>query len=255
MLRRIKKFTVYSSAIVVGQASRALDNAPFAGQDESEDAKNLLRTSTQLHHRYDPDRDRPALGADACEFPVRPRAARASAPSEPYNKQITGPIPTEIGQLTALKRLWECGITGPIPTEIGQLTALTELRVPRVPTPGEARDRPRRRRYLTNTKITGTRPVEFGQLTKLTYLRVPPRPRRPARQRPPWRRRYLNDNEINGTLPVEFGQLTNLKSLRVPPAPPTPGAPRDRASASQVALPQPHHRHASRPLRSPHRRG
>ena len=42
MLRSLKKFTVYSSVIVVGKASRALDNAPFAGQDESED-KGLLR--------------------------------------------------------------------------------------------------------------------------------------------------------------------------------------------------------------------
>ena len=43
MLRRLKKFAVYSSVIVAGQASRALDDAPFAGQDESEDAKGLLR--------------------------------------------------------------------------------------------------------------------------------------------------------------------------------------------------------------------
>ena len=43
MLRRLKKFTVYTSLIVAGQASRALDDAPFAGQDESEDAKGLLR--------------------------------------------------------------------------------------------------------------------------------------------------------------------------------------------------------------------
>jgi len=43
MLRRLKKFTVYSSVIVAGQASRALDYAPFAGQDESEDAEDLLR--------------------------------------------------------------------------------------------------------------------------------------------------------------------------------------------------------------------
>ena len=43
MLRRLKKFTVYSSVIVAGQASRALDDAPFAGQDESKDAEGLLR--------------------------------------------------------------------------------------------------------------------------------------------------------------------------------------------------------------------
>ena len=61
MLRRLKKFTVYSSVIVVGQASRALDNAPFAGQDESEDAKGLLRLLSECEDVqifgdcYDPD--------------------------------------------------------------------------------------------------------------------------------------------------------------------------------------------------------
>ncbi|KAH8048958.1 hypothetical protein JL722_12193 [Aureococcus anophagefferens] len=212
MLRRIKKFTVYSSAIVVGQASRALDNAPFAGQDESEDAKNLLRRLSDGVSVCD-DKEEPyhalrtnqfwkffdyCIDLDETELRV--------PPANLYSSYITGTIPTEIGLLSALtylrvprpdagaarapSRLWECGITGPIPTEIGQLTALTELRVPPRPDPGEARDRPRRRRYLTNTKITGTLPVEFGQLTKLTYLRVPP-------------------------------------------ASPTPGAPRDRPSASQ----------------------
>ena len=43
MLRHLKKFAVYSSVIVAGQASRTLDDAPFAGQVESEDAKGLLR--------------------------------------------------------------------------------------------------------------------------------------------------------------------------------------------------------------------
>ena len=43
MLRHLKRFTVYSSVIVAGQASRALDNAPFAGQDEPEDDKGVLR--------------------------------------------------------------------------------------------------------------------------------------------------------------------------------------------------------------------
>ena len=61
MLRHLKKFTVYSSVIVAGQASRALDNAPFAGQDESEDAKGLLRLLSECEDVqifgdcYDPD--------------------------------------------------------------------------------------------------------------------------------------------------------------------------------------------------------
>ena len=59
MLRHLKKFAVYSSVIVAGQASRALDNAPFAGQDESEDAKGLLRQLTEcvqiFGECYDPD--------------------------------------------------------------------------------------------------------------------------------------------------------------------------------------------------------
>jgi hypothetical protein len=43
MLRHLKMFTVYSSVIVAGQATRALDNAPFAGQDAPEDDKGVLR--------------------------------------------------------------------------------------------------------------------------------------------------------------------------------------------------------------------
>ncbi|KAH8061251.1 hypothetical protein JL721_8912 [Aureococcus anophagefferens] len=63
MLRHLKKFTVYSSVIVAGQASRALDNAP-AGQDESEDAEDLLRRLSECEDAsyvqifgdcYDPD--------------------------------------------------------------------------------------------------------------------------------------------------------------------------------------------------------
>ena len=63
MLRRLKKFTVYSSVIVVGKASRALDNAPFAGQDESEDVKGLLRQLSDCVQIFDGcyDKDRTDL--------------------------------------------------------------------------------------------------------------------------------------------------------------------------------------------------
>ena len=86
MLRRLKKFTVYSSVLVAGQASRALDDAPFAGQVESEDAKGLLRRLSECEvasyvqifgNCYDP-----ATTMDL-RVPPRPRrpARRATAPS------------------------------------------------------------------------------------------------------------------------------------------------------------------------------
>mmetsp|Transcript_31291 Transcript_31291/g.101576 ORF Transcript_31291/g.101576 Transcript_31291/m.101576 type:complete len:135 (-) Transcript_31291:460-864(-) len=130
MLRRIKKFTVYSSAIVVGQASRALDNAPFAGQDESEDAKGLLRRLSECE--------------DASYVQIFDRCIDPDTTKlDLWNNGITGPIPTEIGLLTALKKL-DLGYNmfSTIPTEIGMLTALKYLRVPPAsPTPGAARDR------------------------------------------------------------------------------------------------------------------
>ena len=107
MLRRLKKFTVYSSVIVAGQASRALDDAPFAGQDEPEDAEDLLRRLSE------------------CE-----------------DVQIFGDCydPATTKEITSH---FEHMFTGPIPTEIGMLTALTNLRVPPAsPTLGVARDRP-----------------------------------------------------------------------------------------------------------------
>ena len=66
-------------------------------------------------------------------------------------------------------------ITGPIPTEIGLLTALTELRVPPAsPSPARGATDPRRRRYLQDNQITGPIPPQIGKLTKLEILRVPP---------------------------------------------------------------------------------
>ena len=110
MLRRLKKFTVYSSVIVAGQASRALDNAPFAGQDESEDAKGLLRLLSECDDDevhifgdcYDPDETylRVPRVPDARRAATAPRRRRDLS----YNK-ITGPVPTQLGQLKKLDHL------------------------------------------------------------------------------------------------------------------------------------------------------
>ncbi|KAH8099096.1 hypothetical protein JL720_2075 [Aureococcus anophagefferens] len=200
MLRRIKKFTVYSSAIVVGQASRALDNAPFAGQDESEDAKNLLRRLSD--------------GVSVCDDKEEPYHELRTNQFWKFFDYCIDLDETELRVPPA--NLYSSYITGTIPTEIGLLSALTYLRVPPAsPTPGAAASA----LVNCNKQITGPIPTEIGQLTALKYLRVPPA--------------YLTNTKITGTLPVEFGQLTKLTYLRVPPASPTPGAPRDRPSASQ----------------------
>ena len=75
MLRHLKKFTVYSSVIVAGQASRALDHAPSAGQDESEDAKRLLRLLSECEdeevHIFDQCID-PATKTELRVLPASP---------------------------------------------------------------------------------------------------------------------------------------------------------------------------------------
>ncbi|KAH8066001.1 hypothetical protein JL722_395 [Aureococcus anophagefferens] len=209
MLRRLKKFAVCSSVIVAGQASR-VDDAPFAGQDESEDAKGLLRRLSECEDAsYVQIFDR-CIDPDTTKLRVHPASptparATASAPQGPLEQRDHRPIPTEIGLLTALKK----------------------LRVPRVP---DARRgaRPRRHRDL-GYNMFSTIPTEIGMLTALKYLRVPPASPTPgaARDRPS--ASSLDYNEID-TIPTEIGELAALEGLRVPPAP-TPGAARDRPTA------------------------
>ena len=90
---------------------------------------------------------------------------------------LSGTIPTELGNLTALTHLnlgWN-QLTGTIPTELGNLTTLTEL-------------------SLGGNQLTGTIPAELGNLTSLTELN-------------------LRWNQLSGTIPPELGNLTALASL------------------------------------------
>jgi hypothetical protein len=68
---------------------------------------------------------------------------------------LTGPIPTEIGQCTAINYLYLSGnqLSGPIPTEIGQCTAITTL-------------------YLYDNQLSGPIPAEIGQCTAITRLHL-----------------------------------------------------------------------------------
>ena len=92
-------------------------------------------------------------------------------------RSLTGTIPAELGDLTALTslRLYDNDLTGSIPAELGGLTNLTRL-------------------SLDGNGLTGSIPVELGGLTNLTVL-------------------YLYDNDLSGAIPVELGGLTNLTEL------------------------------------------
>ena len=94
-----------------------------------------------------------------------------------YDNQLTGTIPTQLGQLTELQylNLNNNELSGTIPTELRRLTKLTGL-------------------DLGNNRLTGTIPTQLGQLTELRYLN-------------------LHDNQLTGTIPTQLGQLTKLTAL------------------------------------------
>ena len=131
--------------------------------------------------------------------------------------QLTGSIPSELGNLTSLTELWlgsnrltgaiptelskpcqprgavsfleqamgpetssyEGGMTGPIPSELSNLANLTRL-------------------YLSGNQLTGAIPTELGNLSSLTNL-------------------SLGTNQLTGAIPTELGNLSSLTNLSLAP--------------------------------------
>ena len=94
-----------------------------------------------------------------------------------YDNDLSGQIPSELGNLTNLEEL-DLGknhLTGQIPRELGNLTHLTSL-------------------LLDGNELIGAIPPELGDLRKLESL-------------------YLNDNQLTGHIPEELGNLTELEEL------------------------------------------
>ena len=87
-------------------------------------------------------------------------------------KQLSGPIPSELGNLTNLERLsfWGNQLSGPIPSELGNLDNLELL-------------------YLDSNQLSGSIPSELGDLDNLIAL-------------------SLGNNQFSGCVPVKVLNMT-----------------------------------------------
>ncbi|MDE2805872.1 MAG: hypothetical protein OXN18_12085 [Gemmatimonadota bacterium] len=115
---------------------------------------------------------------------------------------LSGWIPPEIGDLTALQQLWLGGwndLSGPIPPEIGNLAALEDLvligNAHSGPIPAEIGNLTALKRLdLYDNDLTGPIPPEIGNLAALEYLELA------------W-------NDLSGPIPPEIGGLAALEYL------------------------------------------
>jgi Leucine-rich repeat (LRR) protein len=155
----------------------------------------------------------------------------------PAYNQLTGKLPTEVGQLTKLGVLnVENQLTGKLPTEVGHLTNLSSLKLRKsclsVFVLGREKAEPYSCLLFCNgthfperNHLTGNLPTEVGYLTKLLYLSM-------GKSCLPfliWRRTlnlnqvfcfamahiFSDFNQLTGKVPTEVGLLTNLVYLNM----------------------------------------
>eukprot|EP01018_Ginkgo_biloba_P022109 Gb_05935 [translate_table: standard] len=118
-----------------------------------------------------------------------------------YNKELTGSIPTSLGNLINLYTLLliGCGFTGQIPSELGNLRNLTILspyiKHAFVPAANHIHYLPLGNvRALNKNNFSGEIPPSVGNLAKLNLL-------------------DFSDNQLTGTLPVSNGTRPGLDKL------------------------------------------
>ncbi len=118
-----------------------------------------------------------------------------------HSSRLAGTIPPELGELSNLEFLFlhASSLEGTIPAELGALTNLRNLRMSRSrlegPIPAElGRLHNLESLNLAQNQLSEAIPGEFGGLAKLVQL-------------------HLDDNELTGPIPIEFGNLSRLESL------------------------------------------
>ena len=117
------------------------------------------------------------------------------------NNQVSGEIPPELGNLVNLEymSLRNNLLTGQIPAWLGNLTGLEDLDLDRNLLNGEIPHElgnltALKRLYLGGNQLTGGMPAELGNLTALQWL-------------------DLSYNQLTGDIPAELGRLTALQWL------------------------------------------
>ncbi|MCY3764410.1 MAG: M66 family metalloprotease [Gemmatimonadetes bacterium] len=117
------------------------------------------------------------------------------------SNRLEGAIPAEIGRLSELRELKMNSnvLTGPIPPEIGGLSKLTKLNLGgnrlSDAIPAEiARLSELRRLELGSNNLSGPIPPEVGDLSRLEWFRLA------------W-------NQLSDVIPVELGQLSSLRQI------------------------------------------
>jgi Leucine-rich repeat (LRR) protein len=143
------------------------------------------------------------------------------------NNQLTGSIPGEIGNLPKLYHLTlsNSHLTGSIPPEIGNLSQLGYLFLDRNmltgPIPLELCRLPNLvQLYLYSNLLSGPIPAELGNMTSLRWIVC--RDNQFTGEIPPELGNLtglevlrLGDNQLSGTIPAELGNLVGLQSLRL----------------------------------------
>ena len=114
---------------------------------------------------------------------------------------FTGPVPTQLGQLSKLEslRIGRNSLTGSIPAQIGNLTALRILQSESNqfsgPIPAAIGAATSLQRIdLSFNMIGGSIPIELGNLSDLRFL-------------------SLENNQLSGPIPSELGQLDRVDTL------------------------------------------
>ncbi|MCY3554714.1 MAG: Ig-like domain-containing protein [Gemmatimonadetes bacterium] len=117
------------------------------------------------------------------------------------NNRLTGSIPSELGRLSRLRKLILGAnfLTGEIPPELGQLEAIQILSVPWNELSGEIPPELGQLEHLIEmnfrgNELSGEIPPELGQLEHLMEM-------------------YFRSNQLSGDIPESFSGLTSLRIL------------------------------------------